>query len=59
MVVAMLGAICTESPVVSARRALGMSSVIATLSPRKLKVIGDFAVRGGTAGIVTVDYSAS
>ena len=33
--------------------------LIATLSPRKLKVIGDFAVRGGTAGIVTVDYSAS
>jgi 7-cyano-7-deazaguanine reductase len=30
--------------------------LIATLSPRKLKVIGDFAVRGGTAGTVTVEY---
>ena len=32
--------------------------LIAALSPRKLTVIGDFAVRGGTAGIVTVDYVA-
>ena len=32
--------------------------LIAVLSPRKMKVTGDFAVRGGTAGIVTVDYSA-
>jgi 7-cyano-7-deazaguanine reductase len=30
--------------------------LIATLKPRKLTVIGDFAVRGGTAGVVTVDY---
>ena len=32
--------------------------LIAVLSPKTLKVIGDFAVRGGTAGIVTVDYTA-
>jgi 7-cyano-7-deazaguanine reductase len=32
--------------------------LIATLKPRKLTVIGDFAVRGGTAGVVTVDYVA-
>jgi 7-cyano-7-deazaguanine reductase len=31
--------------------------LIAALSPRRLKVIGEFAVRGGTAGIVTVDYA--
>ncbi|MBC7783803.1 MAG: NADPH-dependent 7-cyano-7-deazaguanine reductase QueF [Burkholderiales bacterium] len=30
--------------------------LIAILKPRKLRVIGEFAVRGGTAGIVTVDY---
>jgi len=30
--------------------------LIAALAPRKLKVIGDFAVRGGTAGIVTVEH---
>ena len=30
--------------------------LIAVLQPRKLKVIGDFAVRGGTAGIITVNY---
>ncbi|CAN5374996.1 hypothetical protein BH10PLA1_BH10PLA1_04000 [soil metagenome] len=30
--------------------------LITALSPRKLTVIGDFAVRGGTAGIVTVNY---
>jgi 7-cyano-7-deazaguanine reductase len=28
--------------------------LIAVLAPRKLRVIGDFAVRGGTKGIVTV-----
>jgi 7-cyano-7-deazaguanine reductase len=32
--------------------------LIATLKPRKLTVVGDFAVRGGTAGKVTVDYHA-
>lgn len=30
--------------------------LVAVLRPRKLKVVGDFAVRGGTAGIVTVKY---
>jgi len=30
--------------------------LIAALAPRKLKVVGDFAVRGGTAGIVTVEH---
>ncbi len=31
--------------------------LIDALKPRKLKVVGDFAVRGGTAGVVTVDYA--
>ena len=30
--------------------------LVAVLSPWKLTVIGAFNVRGGTAGIVTVDY---
>jgi 7-cyano-7-deazaguanine reductase len=30
--------------------------LIAVLQPRRLKVVGDFAVRGGTAGIITVNY---
>jgi 7-cyano-7-deazaguanine reductase len=30
--------------------------LIATLKPRKMTVIGEFAVRGGTAGIITVNY---
>jgi len=30
--------------------------LIAVLQPRRLKVVGDFAVRGGTAGIVIVNY---
>lgn len=30
--------------------------LIATLSPRRLKVVGAFNVRGGTGGTVTVDY---
>src|SRR6188472_883804 len=29
-----------------------LDDLIAALQPRKLKVVGDFAVRGGTAGIV-------
>ena len=32
--------------------------LIAALSPRKLKVVGDFAVRGGTRGVVTVEHAA-
>lgn len=31
--------------------------LIDKLSPRRLKLTADFAVRGGTAGTVTVDYS--
>ncbi len=30
--------------------------LIAALSPRRLKVIADFAIRGGTAGVITVEY---
>jgi 7-cyano-7-deazaguanine reductase len=30
--------------------------LIAVLQPRRLKVVGDFAVRGGTAGIITFNY---
>lgn len=30
--------------------------LIAALKPRKLTLVADFAVRGGTAGIVTVKY---
>ncbi len=30
--------------------------LIATLKPRQMTVVGEFAVRGGTAGIVTVRY---
>ncbi len=33
--------------------------LIAVLSPRRMTVIGDFAVRGGTAGKVTVNYDSS
>jgi 7-cyano-7-deazaguanine reductase len=31
--------------------------LVALLSPRKMKVIGAFNVRGGTAGTVTVEYT--
>jgi 7-cyano-7-deazaguanine reductase len=31
----------------------------AVLHPRKLTVIGDFAVRGGTAATVTVEYPSA
>lgn len=30
----------------------------AVLSPRRMTVIGDFAVRGGTAATITVEYPA-
>lgn len=30
--------------------------LVTVLKPRRLTVVGEFAVRGGTAGIVTVDY---
>lgn len=32
--------------------------LVAVLRPRRMTVIGDFAVRGGTAGTVTVEYDA-
>jgi len=34
-----------------------LDDLVAKLSPRKMTVIGEFAVRGGTAGAVTVEYS--
>ena len=33
-----------------------LDDLVATLKPRSMTVIGDFAVRGGTAGIVTARY---
>ena len=33
-----------------------MDELVAILKPRKMQVVGEFAVRGGTAGIVTVNY---
>ena len=33
-----------------------LDDLVATLSPRKMTVIGEFAVRGGTAGIVTATH---
>jgi 7-cyano-7-deazaguanine reductase len=36
-----------------------LDDLIAVLQPRRMTVIGDFAVRGGTAGTITVDYDAT
>jgi 7-cyano-7-deazaguanine reductase len=36
-----------------------LDDLVAVLKPRKMTVIGDFAVRGGTAGTVTVEYDAA
>jgi 7-cyano-7-deazaguanine reductase len=36
-----------------------LDDLVAVLKPRRMTVIGDFAVRGGTAGTVTVDYDAA
>ena len=36
-----------------------LDDLVALLKPRKMQVIGEFAVRGGTAGIVTVNYPAT
>ena len=36
-----------------------LDDLVAVLEPRKMTVIGDFAVRGGTAGTITVDYDAT
>ena len=33
-----------------------LDDLVATLKPRRMRVIGDFAVRGGTAGTVTAAY---
>ncbi|HEX3357268.1 MAG TPA: preQ(1) synthase [Tepidisphaeraceae bacterium] len=34
-----------------------LDDLVALLKPRRMTVIGDFAVRGGTAGTVTATYS--
>src|SRR5687768_1888117 len=36
-----------------------LDDLVATLKPRRMTVVGDFAPRGGTAGIVTATYQAS
>ena len=36
-----------------------LDDLVAVLKPRKMTVVGDFAVRGGTAGTVTVEYDAA
>ena len=36
-----------------------LDDLVAVLRPRKMTVVGDFAVRGGTAGTVTVDFDAA
>jgi 7-cyano-7-deazaguanine reductase len=35
-----------------------LDDLVATLSPRRMTVVGDFAPRGGTAGIVTATHEA-
>jgi 7-cyano-7-deazaguanine reductase len=35
-----------------------LDDLVETLRPRRMTVIGQFAVRGGTAGAVTADYAA-
>jgi 7-cyano-7-deazaguanine reductase len=36
-----------------------LDDLVAVLKPRKMAVVGDFAVRGGTAGTVTVEYPST
>jgi 7-cyano-7-deazaguanine reductase len=36
-----------------------LDDLVATLKPRQMTVIGQFAVRGGTAGTVTAEHPAS
>ena len=36
-----------------------LDDLVARLSPRKMMVIGEFAVRGGTAGIVTATHDST
>jgi 7-cyano-7-deazaguanine reductase len=33
-----------------------LDDLVAVLKPRRMTVVGEFAVRGGTAGIVTASY---
>ena len=33
-----------------------LDDLVATLSPRRMTVVGEFAVRGGTAGVVTATH---
>ena len=35
-----------------------LDDLVAVLKPRRMRVVGEFAVRGGTAGTVTVEYEA-
>src|SRR5688572_24246436 len=35
-----------------------LDDLVAALRPRRMTVVGQFAVRGGTAGTVTVEYDA-
>jgi 7-cyano-7-deazaguanine reductase len=35
-----------------------LDDLVAVLKPRRMTVVGDFAVRGGTAGTVTVEYES-
>jgi 7-cyano-7-deazaguanine reductase len=36
-----------------------LDDLVAVLKPRRMTVVGDFAVRGGTAGTVTVNYEST
>jgi 7-cyano-7-deazaguanine reductase len=36
-----------------------LDDLVAVIAPRRMTVVGAFAVRGGTAGTVTVEYDAS
>jgi 7-cyano-7-deazaguanine reductase len=36
-----------------------LDDLLAVLSPRKMTIIGDFSVRGGTAGIITATHEQS
>ncbi len=35
-----------------------LDDLVETIKPRKMTIVGDFAPRGGTAGTITVQYSA-
>ena len=35
-----------------------LDDLVAKLRPRRMTIIGEFAVRGGTAGTITVDYDS-